>query len=362
MKSLAIKIPAAEQNYNVCIGPGIRFKLLQFLTELAITDETPLLLVTDNNVAKLYLDELLKLLGKYNVYTYIIPAGEESKSLNELESLTRFALEQKLDRSTVVIALGGGVVGDFAGFFAASYMRGLPYIQMPTTILGHDSSVGGKVAVNHQLGKNMLGAFHQPLAVIYDTEYIKTLPAEQIKSGLAELLKHALIADLKLVNWLMQHTKQLLALDDEILTEALSQGIAIKAKIVACDPAEEGIRAHLNYGHTLAHALETATNYQIIHGEAVSIGISYAVELAVGLGLIKEEVREQTLMLLASYQLATRIPKELSATEILRIMQHDKKSQAGKLRMVLPTAIGSVKLVTDIPDDLLAQSINKLQK
>ncbi len=362
MKSLAIKVVSTEHNYKINIGPGIRSVLPQFLAELEITERTPLLLVTDINVGELYLEEILQLLEGYNINSYMIAAGEESKSLKELENLTRYALEQQLDRSTVVIAFGGGVVGDFAGFFAATFMRGLRFIQMPTTILAHDSSVGGKLAVNHQLGKNMLGAFHQPIAVIYDTEFLKTLPAEQIKSGLAELLKHALIADPKLVSWLKQYATQILALDVGILTEALFRGISIKVGIVSADPSEKGVRGYLNYGHTLGHALETASNYQILHGEAVSIGISYALELAVDLDLIADNVKEQTLALLTSYQLPITIPDKFAAADILEIMKTDKKSLAGQIRMVLPTEIGSVRLVTEIPDALLLEAINKLRR
>lgn len=362
MKTLAMKVVSIEHHYNIYIGHKIRSKLSQFLSELAISKETPLLLVTDSNVSKIYLEDTLHLLDQYNTISYIIPAGEESKSLSELDNLTRYALERQLDRSTVVIALGGGVVGDFAGFFAASYMRGLRFIQMPTTILAHDSSVGGKVAINHQLGKNMLGAFHQPIAVIYDVEFLKTLPAEQIKSGFAELIKHALIADSNLAGWLSQNAEQLLALDNGILTEALFCGIGIKIEIVATDPEESSIRTYLNYGHTLAHALETVTNYKILHGEAVSIGISYAVELAYDLGLIDGNVKEQTLKLLTSYYLPISIPGGICSEHILKNMKKDKKSQNGQIRMVLPTAMGSVKLVTEISDVLLMEAIIKLQR
>jgi 3-dehydroquinate synthase len=362
MKSLAIKVLSSEQNYNVYIGPGIRTKLPQFLAELAITKEMPLLLVSDSNVAELYLAEMMQILAEYNIYSYVLAAGEESKSLSELDRLTSYALEQQLDRQTVVLALGGGVVGDFAGFFAASYMRGVRYIQLPTTILAHDSSVGGKVAINHQLGKNMLGAFHHPMAVIYDTKFLQTLPEQQIKSGLAELLKHGLIADCDFVLWLKQHAEQILSLDNELLTDALFRGIAIKLAIVSSDLIEKSVRAYLNYGHTLAHALETATNYRVLHGEAVAIGIRYSVEIAASLGLVDDAVKEQTIELLRDYHLPTTIPSGLDSKAIFEIMQHDKKAQSGQIRMVLPTGLGSVKLVTDIPDFLLREKINELQR
>lgn len=362
METLTINFAEKESSYQIHIGIGIRHDLPAFLAGLNITQDNPLLIVTDSNVAPLYLEGLLEILKGFQTVSYVVTAGESAKSLAEIERLTGFALQQGLSRQTVVLAFGGGVIGDLAGFFAATYMRGLRFIQLPTTILAHDSSVGGKVAVNHALGKNMIGAFHQPIAVIYDLEFLKTLPKEQIKSGLAELVKHALIADASLVDYLEQNAGQLLGLDLAKLQHALYSGIAIKAAVVSKDPRESGVRAHLNYGHTLAHALEIASNFEMLHGEAVAIGICYVAELGLAMGLIDSNEKERTFALLTSYDLPTFIPQEYSEKSLYQLMLHDKKTSNQQIRLILPTSIGKVDIFTNLPAELLLETISKLQE
>lgn len=361
METLAINYAVESASYQIRIGRGIRRELPQFLADLDISQSNPLLIITDSNVGPLYLSEIEGILQDFPTVSYVVPAGEDSKSLAQIESLTAFALEQGLGRQTLVLALGGGVVGDLAGFFAATYMRGLKFLQLPTTILAHDSSVGGKVAVNHALGKNMIGAFHQPIAVVYDLEYLLTLPDVEVRSGLAELVKHGLIGSNNLITYLEDKAEQLLGLDLAALEPAIYQGIAIKAEIVAQDPREQGLRAHLNYGHTLAHALESASNYRLGHGEAVAIGIVYAAELAEIRGLIDSQVKERTIALLTSYELPVSIDREYQAEALYRMMLYDKKARNRQLQLVLPTSIGSVAVVSNLDEELLLETIAKLQ-
>lgn len=362
METLTIAFAEAAASYQIKIGQGIRRDLPLFLAELGIEQANPLLIVTDSNVGPLYLAELTEILKDFSPASYVLPAGEGSKSLDQIESLTAYALERGLGRQTVVLALGGGVVGDLAGFFAATYMRGLRFIQLPTTILAHDSSVGGKVAVNHPLGKNMIGAFHQPIAVIYDLEYLLTLPSEEIRSGLAELVKHALIGGGDLVAYLEERADELINLDLSALQIALARGIAIKAEIVAQDPREIGVRAHLNYGHTLAHALESASDYRLAHGEAVAVGIAYAVELAVANGLVDSQLKERTLALLASYGLPIRVGQKYQAEALYQTMLYDKKATNKQIRLVLPTSINTVDLFSGLDETLLLATISKIQE
>src|SRR5699024_3319953 len=224
-------------------------------------------------------------------------------------------------------------------FCAASYMRGVPFVQIPTTLLAHDSSVGGKVAVNHPLGKNIIGAFHQPSLVLYDTETLTTLPEREIRAGFAEVVKHGLIWSESFTSWLSEHAEALLALESPFIEEAIQQGCAIKAEVVSDDEREQGLRAILNLGHTFGHALEAITSYGgLIHGEAISIGMVAAAHLAERIGLTETEDRivERTIALLKQYQLPVRLPDEFTTDDILAAMRHDKKGKDGKFVFVLP--------------------------
>ncbi len=359
MKKLMIHTKASD--YPLLIGTDIIGKLPEFLQEVGISKENQLFIVSDTNVAPLYLDEVLKGLPDFNVNYYIVEAGETAKALQEAEKIIEFAIKKGLDRTSAIVALGGGVVGDLAGFVASIYMRGIAFVQCPTTILAHDSSVGGKVGINHALGKNLIGSFYQPKLVCYHTSFIKSLPERDRKAGLAEVIKHGLIADASFVDWLDEHADKLLTLDLEYLNDALEKGIKIKAKVVQEDEKEQGIRAILNYGHTLGHAIENLSNYQYLHGESVAIGMAFASALSHKLGLASEHVVQMTIQLIKKYGLPTTIPKEYETNEIVRIMMRDKKFKNNQIRMVLPIDIGKVMIYEDIDKGVLYNVIDSLK-
>lgn len=352
-----LTITTSSKTYPLYIGNGIRFELQAFINALE-TEFSSVLIITDSNVAPLFLDDIKTSLPDFNnIYSYVVPGGEEAKSFSVFYECLTFALEQELDRKSLVIALGGGVVGDLAGFVAATYMRGIAFIQMPTTILAHDSSVGGKVAINHPLGKNMIGAFYQPEAVIYDTDMLLTLPEEQWRSGFAEVIKHALIWDTSFYEWLQAEIHSLADLRGEKLQYALAKGISVKAQVVGQDEKESGIRAYLNFGHTLAHAIEAELGYGTMsHGDAVAIGMLFAIR-------VSEEYYNKDLELAKFRQWFNQygfpeIPKELDATALIQLMKKDKKAQKGSLRMVLMKNIGEVQTVK-VADDFILDILKK---
>src|SRR5699024_9924379 len=270
-----LDIKTSTHTYPVKIGDGLRFRLDSFIKK----NYTAIFVITDTLVEKLYLNDVLQSLHGERIFHYVIKSGEASKDIEHFYRLQTAALENRLDRNSLIIALGGGVVGDLAGFVAATFMRGIDYMQMPTTILAHDSSVGGKVAINHELGKNMIGSFYPPKAVIYDVGTLETLPDYEVRSGYAELAKEAFIADASFLEELLE--KDIQNLSKQHLIEHLYAGINIKAAIVERDEKESDIRKFLNFGHTLSHALETILGYgNITHGEAVAIGMLFALQVS----------------------------------------------------------------------------------
>jgi 3-dehydroquinate synthase len=278
-----LRVHLGERSYPIWIGRSLLADSADYFHRVGVRKEHKLLIITDQVVGPLYASTVKQCLQKSfdHVSAYTIPAGELSKSLSTYEQIMTYAMEQKLDRNSVILALGGGVVGDIAGFVAATYMRGIRFIQMPTTLLAHDSSVGGKVAINHPLGKNMIGAFHQPQAVLYDTETLTTLPTREIRSGLAEVLKLGFIRDAEFADWLNTHRGALLNLEEPFISEALKRACQIKSDIVSADEKEQGIRALLNLGHTFGHAFEALGEYgKLTHGEAVSIGMVLAARVS----------------------------------------------------------------------------------
>lgn len=284
----------------------------------------------------------------------MIPSGEASKSFQNYYEIQSFALEKGLDRKSLVIALGGGVVGDLAGFVAATYMRGIPFIQVPTTLLAHDSSVGGKVAINHPLGKNMIGAFYQPEAVIYDTATLLTLPDREWRSGLAEVIKHGFIRSQSFYDWLRDEIKSFSDVQGSRAQDLLRQSISIKATIVKEDEKEANVRAYLNFGHTLAHAIEAKLGYgKITHGEAVVIGMIFALKVSEQYYGIALDIKD-ILRWLKTYHYQLEIPSTLNIDDLIDAMKKDKKSANGKINMVLLKQIGDVELVS-VPEDLLRQ-------
>ncbi|ATA60435.1 3-dehydroquinate synthase [Geobacillus sp. FSL K6-0789] len=349
-------IETATKQYPLLLGDGAVRALPCLLRALSCPPGTKMLIITDDVVAPLYLDEVRATLAAagYDVYAYIIPNGEAAKSFDNYYACQTAALQCGLDRRSLIVALGGGVVGDLAGFVAATYMRGIRYIQMPTTLLAHDSAVGGKVAINHPLGKNMIGAFHQPEAVVYDTAFLRTLPERELRSGFAEVIKHALIRDRRFYDWLRAEIKTLADLQGGKLAYCIEKGIDIKASVVREDEKETGVRAHLNFGHTLGHALESELGYGVLtHGEAVAVGMLFAIlvsERLYGRSFAEHRFAEW----FAAYGFPVSLPDGLAPHRLLEKMKGDKKAYAGTVRMVLLREIGDVEVVELEDDKLLA--------
>lgn len=351
MKVLQVK--ASSHSYHIYIGDNLRHEVDRLLTK----SYSSVLIITDDQVADLYLTDVKNSLKINNVYEVIINSGEASKSIETYYQLQTKALKYGLDRNSLIIALGGGVVGDIAGFVAATYMRGIDYVQMPTTILAHDSSVGGKVAINHELGKNMIGNFYAPQAVIYDVNTLETLPEHEIRSGYAELIKEAFIANHSLLDDLLKvDLKQLTASQ---LKEFLYEGIKIKANIVEQDEKESSIRKFLNLGHTLAHALEAELGYgKITHGEAVAIGILFAIRVS------EQQFNIQlpyTTLLAWLQKNGYPIVFQADIPSIIQLMKSDKKSQNNLVQMVLMHDVTKL-VIEEINDEKLYTYLQVFKK
>ena len=300
------------------------------------------MVVSNTTVAPLYLEQLKKALVDFNVSEVILPDGEEFKTLDVLNQIYTALLENRFDRTCTLIALGGGVVGDMTGYAAASYQRGVNFIQVPTTLLSQvDSSVGGKTGVNHPLGKNMIGAFHQPQAVIADTLTLNTLPDRELSAGMAEVIKYGLINDAEFFDWLEEHMETLMARDLVLLAEAIRRSCADKAQIVAADEKESGQRALLNLGHTFGHAIETGMGYgKWLHGEAVGAGMAMAADMSCRLGWIDDNKVNKINQLLKRAALPASPPESMSGDDFMGLMSVDKKVLDGKMRLVLMKDIG----------------------
>jgi 3-dehydroquinate synthase len=347
MPSIPVRFP--QHRYTVAIEPRALERLGASLRALAPSTGAALFVdpgVRDTlaPIARASLEA-----AGYGVVEHVLPGGEASKNLDGVRALYDVLLERRLERSTPVIALGGGVTGDMAGFVAATYLRGVPFVQCPTTLLAMvDSSVGGKVGVNVPQGKNLIGAFHQPVAVVADTLALRTLPARELRCGLAECIKHAVIRDADLFAWTRANMPALLALDPDALAELVARNVEIKAAVVMEDEKETGVRAHLNFGHTFAHAIEAVTGYGVIlHGEAVALGLLAASTLAGSLGLCPKELRAEVEALVAAAGLAVRanLPDD---ARLLAAMALDKKVARARIRFVLPTRLGAVELRDDV--------------
>ncbi|QOY35848.1 3-dehydroquinate synthase [Anaerobacillus isosaccharinicus] len=346
-------IETSTKQYPLYIGENIRFEIGTLLGTLLKTQVTSILIITDEKVAPLYLEDIKNSLSAFNkVFEYIIPSGEASKSFQMFYDIQGFALEKGLDRRSLIIALGGGVVGDLAGFVAATFMRGIPFVQVPTTLLAHDSSVGGKVAINHPLGKNMIGAFYQPEAVIYDTKTLQSLPEHEWRSGFAEVLKHGFIWDEQFLLWLKENIHSFSQIKGPLAEELLVRSISVKKAVVKEDETEKGIRAFLNFGHTLAHAIETKLGYgKITHGEAVVIGMVFALKVSEDHYKIDLNV-PSIINWFKKYKYDVSLPSELVVSELIETMKKDKKSEEGIVRMVLLNEIGKVEVVSVSEDRL----------
>lgn len=346
MQTLTVDL--GDRRYPIYIGSGL-LDQPQLLTPHIPGRQV--LVVSNKTVAPLYLERVLKSLAGFQVETVILPDGEQYKTLDTVNTIYTALLKHRFDRSCTLLALGGGVVGDITGFAAATYQRGVHFIQIPTTLLAQvDSSVGGKTGVNHPLGKNMIGAFHQPRCVLADTETLNTLDDRQLSAGIAEVIKYGLIRDAEFFAWLERHIPELLARDPQQLTYAIQRSCRNKAEVVAADERESGQRALLNLGHTFGHAIEAAMGYGVwLHGEAAGIGMLMAADLSRRLGWLDDGQLARIRAITGLARLPLHTPPELDAEQFLKWMAVDKKVQAGRLRLVLLTDIGA-SLITDTYD------------
>ena len=317
------------------------------------------MVVSNDTIAPLYLESVTQQLADFDTASVILPDGEQYKTLDTLNRIFTALLEQRFNRDCTLIALGGGVVGDITGFAAASYQRGVAFLQIPTTLLAQvDSSVGGKTGVNHPLGKNMIGAFHQPGCVLIDTDTLDTLDDRQLASGLAEVIKYGLIRDAGFFDWLEANMSALKARDKQALSYAIERSCSIKAEIVAADEHESGQRALLNLGHTFGHAIETGTGYgNWLHGEAVATGMLMAADLSARHGWVSTETVQRTEQLLRQAGLPISPPDEMDESQFMELMAIDKKVINGELRLVLLKSIGKAVVTGDFKADLLSKTL-----
>lgn len=355
MKTLQVEL--GERSYPIYIG----HKLIgdaQFYTPHIRGSQV--LIVTNETVAPLYLGALRQALAGYQLSEVVLPDGEQFKNLDVLNQIFDGLLSNQHNRTTTLVALGGGVIGDMTGFAAACYQRGVDFIQVPTTLLSQvDSSVGGKTAVNHPLGKNMIGAFHQPRCVIADTDTLDTLPEQELSAGLAEVIKYGLICDQPFYLWLTANMSSLLARDADALAYAIEVSCRDKAAVVAEDEKESGVRAILNLGHTFGHAIEAHQGYgKWLHGEAVAAGMCMAADLSARLGWLERQDVAELEVLLQQAGLPTMGPDDMTADDYLSRMQVDKKVLDGRLRLVLLQGIGKAVVTSDVAVDTLQQTLN----
>ena len=347
-----VRVELGEQSYDIRIGYRLESEIRDFVGKAGFSDRA--LIVTDGNVGPLYGGRLQKLLmeaGLPRAEVFTVQAGEPSKSLGVAEQIYTRCIELGMDRKSPIFALGGGVVGDLAGFIAATYMRGVPFVQLPTSLLAQvDSSVGGKVAVNHALGKNLIGAFYQPRAVFMDLSLTDSLPPREISTGLGEVVKYGLIYDEEFFSFLEQHVDSILALEPAALTHIIARSCEIKAAVVSEDEKEAGLRRILNFGHTIGHAIEKETGYaRYNHGEAVAIGMVGAVRLSISQGLLPEEVLPRTEKLLQALNLPIRA-EGCTVDKMYEDIFHDKKTVGGKVTWVLIAAVGKTVCKSDVSE------------
>ena len=337
-----VTVDLGQRSYDIFVGEGILSRAADLLKGAGINGKVAV--ISNPTVAQLYLDPVHDAFqgSGFEVIPVLIPDGEEYKTLSTLSTIFDRLISEKFERQSCVVALGGGVVGDIAGFAAATYLRGTPFVQIPTTLLAQvDSSVGGKTGVNHPRGKNLIGAFYQPRAVIIDVALLTSLPRRELLAGLAEVIKYGIIEDPLLFSRLEEKLDRVLALDRRLLTEVIATSCAIKARVIEKDEREDDRRAVLNFGHTVGHALEAATHYQkFLHGEAVAIGMAKAAAIAYQQGFCDTITLGRIIKLIKMAGLPTEIPEEVSTQSLVEAMELDKKSAHGKVRFVMCTGIG----------------------
>jgi len=353
---ISLKVNLGERSYPICIGENL-LQQSELLTQHIPGNSA--LIVSNETVAPLYMDAVENSLCDIRHKTLVLPDGEEYKNPTVLNTIYDVLLANKLDRNTTLIALGGGVIGDITGYAAATYQRGVHLIQIPTTLLSQvDSSVGGKTAVNHPLGKNMIGAFYQPKAVIADTSTLNTLEERQLSSGLAEVIKYGLIRDTTFLEWLESNMNKLLDRDPDALSFAIERSCRNKAEVVAADEREGGQRALLNLGHTFGHAIEAGMGYGVwLHGEAVASGMVMAARLSNKLGWISEADVDRVINILERANLPVKAPEKMSADKFVELMSLDKKVSDGVLKLVLYKSVGNAIISKDYTDAVLRETI-----
>jgi 3-dehydroquinate synthase len=352
-----VRVALGERSYPIHVGAGLLDRADLLVPRLP---QRRVAIVTNETVAPLYLDRLARGLEAAGIAAarVIVPDGEAHKDWPTLNRVFDALLANRCDRKTAIIALGGGVIGDLAGFAAATYQRGVPFVQVPTTLLAQvDSSVGGKTAINHARGKNMIGAFHQPLAVLADMDTLATLPAAELRAGLAEVIKHGAIRDSAFFDWLEANLDALLRLDRNALAYAVKRSVEIKAEVVALDERETGPRALLNFGHTFGHAIETGLGFGTwLHGEAVAAGMVMAADLSVRLGLLERTGAERLRRLLGRAGLPVAGPA-LGPDCYRELMAIDKKAEAGRIRYILLERLGAARIVEAVPPETLQATL-----
>lgn len=354
-----ILVDLGERSYPIYIGQNLQCNT-DILKKTLLNKHV--LVVTNDTIAPLYLEKFeATLTFAASVANVILPDGEKYKDLSHLDLIFTALLERNFARDCVLVALGGGVIGDMTGFAASCYQRGVDFIQVPTTLLSQvDSSVGGKTAVNHPLGKNMIGAFYQPQSVIIDTDCLNTLPANEFAAGMAEVIKYGIIWDRQFFEWLEANVKPLKALETEALTYAIAKCCEIKAEVVNQDETERGVRALLNLGHTFGHAIEAEMGYGAwLHGDAVAAGTILAAKTAKALDLVDESIVCRINDLLVAFDLPVKAPDSMNFEQFIKHMRRDKKVLGGKIRLVLPTAIGKADVFSDVSEQLLEQVISR---
>ena len=354
----ALTVELGDRSYPIFIG-GELLKDSQLIN--AVVPGRQVLVVSNHRIAELYAEPLCQALGDRDIATVLLAEGEQHKTLAAIDEIADTLIARAFDRECTLVALGGGVVGDITGFAAASYQRGVKFVQVPTTLLAQvDSSVGGKTGVNHKRGKNMLGAFHQPQAVLIDLSTLDTLSDREYRAGMAEVIKYGLALDADFLDWIEDNLDPLLAREHGPLQHAVATSCAIKARVVAADEREAGQRALLNLGHTFGHAIETHTGYTSwLHGEAISTGMCLAARLAEREGLIDTALRVRTERLFERSGLPTEPPHNLDAETLIDLMARDKKARAGNIRLVLPVGVGKSVTTSDYSRKNIVQLIDK---
>jgi 3-dehydroquinate synthase len=360
-----IKVNLPQQSYDIAIAPGGLDRLGESMVGLKLGKKV--LLVSNPTVFQHYGQRAIASLqtAGFEVVSCILPDGENYKTLESLQKIYDVAVENRLERSSTMVALGGGVIGDMTGFAAATWLRGINFVQVPTTLLAMvDAAIGGKTGVNHPQGKNLIGAFHQPGLVLIDPEVLQTLPVREFRAGMAEVIKYGVIWDAQLFAEL-EASQRLDAMGDmksELIDSILVRSCQAKADVVSKDEKEAGLRAILNYGHTIGHAVESLTGYtQVLHGEAVAIGMVAAGQIAVELGMWTQQETERQNVLIEKAGLPTKLPAGLDIEATIEALQIDKKVKAGKVRFVLPTQIGVVKVTDQVPSDTIRQVLRSMQ-